>query len=96
MRDWYNQEHHAERLEVPGFLSAHRYERASGDGAAIMSLYRTSTPDVLWSAAYRERLQKLSERTRAVMLAYRNMCRTACRLEWSAGGADAGPSQCSR
>ena len=88
VRDWYNEEHHAERLEVPGFLSAHRYERASGDGAAIMTLYRTVTPDVLWSAPYRERLQKPSDRTRAVMPTYQNMCRTACRLSWSVGAGD--------
>lgn len=90
VRDWYNEEHHAERLMVPGFLSAHRYQRASGEGTAIMTLYRTVDPDVLWSAPYRERLQRPSDRTRAVMPVYRNMCRTACRIAWSTGVADGG------
>jgi len=90
VRDWYNRQHHAERLAVPGFLSAHRYERVSGQGAAIMSLYRTASPQVLASPAYLERLRQPTEWTRAVMPNYRNTCRSACRLAWQIGDAEGG------
>jgi hypothetical protein len=79
---WYNTEHHAERLSVEGFLSAHRYR--------FLSLYRTRTPAVLSSAAYRARLEAPSPRTREIMPTYRNMSRTVCRLALQQGIPEGG------
>lgn len=87
---WYNTEHHAERLSVEGFLEAHRYRLAGGDGRQFMSLYRTREPGVLFSPAYRARLESPTPRTREVMPTYRNMSRTACRIALSVGRAEGG------
>jgi hypothetical protein len=87
---WYNTEHHAERLSVDGFLSAHRYRLAGGEGRQFLSLYRTRTPAVLSSAAYRARLEAPSPRTREIMPTYRNMSRTVCRLALQQGMPEGG------
>jgi hypothetical protein len=87
---WYNTEHHAERLSVDGFLSAHRYRLAGGEGRQFLSLYRTRTPAVLSSAAYRARLEAPSPRTREIMPTYRNMSRTVCRLALQHGMPEGG------
>ncbi|MDH4094012.1 MAG: hypothetical protein OEV81_04420 [Betaproteobacteria bacterium] len=87
---WYNTEHHAERLSVEGFLSAHRYRLAGGEGRQFLSLYRTRTPAVLSSAAYRARLESPSPRTREIMPTYRNMSRTVCRLALQQGVPEGG------
>jgi len=87
---WYNTEHHAERLSVDGFLSAHRYRLAGGEGRQFLSLYRTRTPAVLSSAAYRARLEAPSPRTREIMPTYRNMSRTVCRLALQRGAPEGG------
>jgi hypothetical protein len=87
---WYNIEHHAERLSVEGFLSAHRYRLADGEGRQFLSLYRTRSPAVLSSAAYRARLEAPSPRTREIMPTYRNMSRTVCRLALQHGMPEGG------
>jgi hypothetical protein len=88
--DWYNTEHHAERLGVEGFLEAHRYRLVSGEGRQFLSLYRTRTPAVLSSPAYRARVEAPTPRTRELMPHYRNMSRTVCRLALSRGYAEGG------
>lgn len=90
IRDWYNQEHHVERLAVPGFLSAHRYERRRGNGGEILCLYRTASPVVLSSAPYLSRLAEPSERTQCAMPQFRRMCRTSTRLVAQTGNATGG------
>ncbi len=87
---WYNTEHHPERLAVEGFLEAHRYRLAGGEGRQFMSLYRTREPGVLFSPAYRARLEAPTPRTRQIMPTYRNMSRTVCRIELVAGQAEGG------
>ena len=52
---WYNEEHVAERLSVPGFLSAARYEAVKG-GPKHLAVYELDSVAVLDTAAYR-RLQ---------------------------------------
>ena len=47
---WYNEEHLAERLGVPGFLSAARYEAVKG-GPKHLAVYELESPAVLQSAA---------------------------------------------
>ena len=49
---WYNEEHLAERLAVPGFLSAARYEAVKGSPKHL-ACYELESPAVLESAAYK-------------------------------------------
>ena len=51
---WYNEEHLAERLSVPGFLSAARYE-AVKSGPKHLAYYELESAAVLESEAYRRR-----------------------------------------
>jgi hypothetical protein len=48
---WYNEEHLAERLSVPGFLSGARYEAVKG-GPKHLACYELESVAVLESAAY--------------------------------------------
>ena len=72
---WYQTEHLAERLAVPGFSNARRYAavKASHCWAALYELDNTA---VLNSLAYLERLAQPSELTRAVMPHFRRMVRS--------------------
>jgi hypothetical protein len=49
---WYNEEHVAERLAVPGFLAAARYEAVKG-GPRHLACYELESVEVLDSPAYR-------------------------------------------
>ena len=49
---WYNEEHLAERLAVPGFLAGARYEAVKG-GPKHLAVYELESPAVLVSAAYK-------------------------------------------
>src|SRR5215468_3829040 len=49
---WYNEEHLAERMSVPGFLSAARYEAVKG-GPKHLACYELASPVVLETDAYR-------------------------------------------
>lgn len=49
---WYNEEHLAERLAIPGFLRAARYEAVKG-GPKHLAIYELERAEVLESAAYR-------------------------------------------
>ncbi len=75
---WYWQEHLLERLGIPGFLTARRYEGV-GDGPKYFTFYLTTSVEVLRSTAYLQRIHNPSEWTRRCMASFRNMNRTACR-----------------
>lgn len=49
---WYNEEHLAERLAVPGFLSAARYEALKG-GPKHLAVYELESAAVMESPAYK-------------------------------------------
>lgn len=49
---WYNEEHLAERLSIPGFLSAARYEAVKG-GPRHLAVYELESPAVLETEAYK-------------------------------------------
>lgn len=49
---WYNEEHLAERLAVPGVLSAARYESTTPGAAKHLAMYELEDIDVLESAEY--------------------------------------------
>src|SRR5262245_20419681 len=50
---WYNEEHLAERMSVPGFLNAARYEAVKG-GPKHLAVYELESPAVLESPAYKK------------------------------------------
>ena len=49
---WYNKEHLAERLSIPGFLSGARYEAVKG-GPKHLACYELESPTALESEAYK-------------------------------------------
>lgn len=49
---WYDEEHVAERLSVPGFVSARRFRAVEG-APKYLALYELEGPEVLDTDAYR-------------------------------------------
>lgn len=74
---WYLAEHLPERLGVPGFLAARRYEARKGS-PRFFTFYDVESLAVLSSETYLARLAAPSLLTREVMANFRNMIRTAC------------------
>jgi len=62
---WYNEEHLAERLGVPGFLAAARYEAVKGSPKHL-AYYELESPAVLESAAYKRVSENPTEWTKRV------------------------------
>jgi hypothetical protein len=75
--DWYNREHHFERLAVPGFQSVRRYH-ALDAGVKLFIRYETQSLAVLDSAAYLARLNSPTPWTRQSQSQFRNNSRTVC------------------
>jgi len=77
---WFQHEHLAERLAVPGFVLGRRHEAISDVKPHYFNYYLTQSPGVLKSAAYLDRLNNPTPMTRLVMSEiFRNMIRTVCR-----------------
>jgi hypothetical protein len=76
--EWYFQEHLLERLSIPGFLTARRYERTGG-GPKYFTFYHTRSIEVMRSPAYLQRLDNPTDWTRRGMASFKSMNRTACR-----------------
>ena len=75
---WYQGEHLAERLSVPGFLRGRRMQSLA-DGSGYFTYYETVAPDVLFSPVYRQLLDHPSPETERIMReTFRNMSRTVC------------------
>jgi len=89
VNEWYNREHHPERVDVPGFLSARRYVAQRGRPKYFI-FYRTSGLEVLTSPAYLERLDHPTPWTRRAMPNFRNNARSACRMVSRLGRGEGG------
>ena len=77
---WYQGEHLAERLAVPGFRRGRRMQSLA-DGPGYFTYYETVGPDVLFSLFYRQLLDHPSSETERIMReTFRNMSRTVCRV----------------
>jgi hypothetical protein len=63
---WFQHEHLAERIAVPGFLIGRRHEAISGQ-PRYFNFYVTQSVGVLKSAAYLGRLDEPTPMTRTVM-----------------------------
>ena len=83
-QEWYNREHHEERLAIPGFLTASRHIALTGT-PKYFSCYRTSSPSVMASEEYLAALNGPSDWTRDMMPQYRNTSRAVCRQDISLG-----------
>lgn len=82
---WYQTEHLAERLSVPGFRRGRRYE-AIERGGGYFTCYEVDDPDVLTSRAYVDRVNNPTPMTTHVMrAAFRDMSRTICEAHISIG-----------
>jgi hypothetical protein len=82
--NWYEREHLDERLAVPGFLSARRYQAVSASHRFVV-LYETTSAAVLASNDYLNRLRHPSTWTQRVMPHFRRMSRSVLELEADEG-----------
>lgn len=81
---WYDKEHLAERVEIPGFLEARRYI-AHEASSKYLALYTTETFDVLTSPAYRERVANQTQWSLDNIARFRNPTRALVRVTASQG-----------
>jgi hypothetical protein len=76
--EWFQHEHLAERIAVPGFLLGRRHEAVSGE-PRYFNYYLTTSTDVLKSAPYLTRLDNPTPMTRTIMSGvFKDMIRTVC------------------
>lgn len=85
--DWYDRQHHLERVNIPGFARARRYLNL-GAGPRYFSRYEVDDVAVLASAAYLNAVNNPTEWTRTLMPRFRNTTRAVFRFEAGAGNAD--------
>jgi hypothetical protein len=89
VNEWYNREHHLDRVDLPGFLSARRYVALTG-APKYFCLYATRDMAALTSPEYLARLNNPTEASRRALPTYRNMSRTACRQVLKLGLGEGG------
>src|SRR6478672_1370628 len=83
--EWFQHEHLAERIAVPGFLIGRRHEAISGQ-PRYFNFYLTRSTQVLKSAAYLGRLDQPTPMTRTVMSEiFKDMIRTVCHRTFRLG-----------
>lgn len=85
--NWYRNEHLPERVGVPGFRFARRYEAIGGASPRFFTYYELDAPGILVSAPYLERSNNPTPWTSKIMgeQIFRNINRTACRQAWRVG-----------
>lgn len=88
-QDWHTHEHFPERLSVPGFLRASRWQSADG-GEGFFIMYDVRDFDVLVSPAYLAHLNSPTPWSTKLMPHHRNMVRSQCEVVSSEGGGVAG------
>lgn len=81
---WYDKEHLAERVAIPGFLEARRYVAAEA-AQKYLGIYTTETFDVLDSPAYRERLANQTSWSLRHIADFRDATRACARITDSRG-----------
>jgi hypothetical protein len=83
--EWFQHEHLAERIALPGFLIGRRHEAISGQ-PHYFNFYVTQSVEVLKSAAYLGRLDEPTPMTRTVMSEiFKDMIRTVCHRTFRLG-----------
>ena len=81
---WYDKEHLAERVAIPGFLEARRYAAETGP-QRYLGLYTTETLSVLDSPPYRERLASQTAWSLTNIARFRDATRACARVLDSRG-----------
>lgn len=89
VEEWYDREHHAERIGIAGFRRARRYRGLEG-APLVFGRYDVDGPGVLQSPHYLRVLANPSDWTRRMMPLYRRMSRAVFRVESRIGRADGG------
>src|SRR5690606_6054350 len=74
---WHAHEHFPERLAIPGFRRASRWQCANG-GEGVFVMYELDSHEVLSSAAYVERLNAPTPWSCQMMPLHRHMVRSQC------------------
>jgi hypothetical protein len=87
--EWYNREHHFERIGIPGFLRARRYVNL-GQGPRYFSRYDVTDVSVLASAPYLSALNNPSPWSQRIFPHYRGTVRGAFRVSGRRGSAEGG------
>jgi hypothetical protein len=87
--DWYDREHHAERVDIRGFLSARRYVAVEATPRLFIR-YETESVDVLSSQAYLERVNNPTPWSLARQPTIINNTRTVCQVTAREGRAEGG------
>ena len=83
--EWFQHEHLAERIAVPGFLLGRRHEAVSAE-PRYFNFYLTESAEVLKSNAYLTRLDNPTPMTRIVMSEiFKDMNRTVCHRTFRCG-----------
>lgn len=85
---WHAHEHFPERLAIPGFRRASRWQAADG-GDGMFVLYELADHAVLGSPAYLARLNAPSPWSTRLMPHHRHMVRSQCQVLHSQGGVTA-------
>jgi hypothetical protein len=83
-QDWHSHEHFRERLAIPGFRRASRWQAADG-GEGVFQLYELEGHPVLSSGPYLASLNAPSPWSTKLMPHHRNMVRSQCRVLESSG-----------
>ncbi len=82
--EWYDREHLAERVAIPGFLEARRYVAVEA-APKYLGLYSTATFEALSSPAYRAALANQTAWSKTNISRFRNMGRAVARITASRG-----------
>ncbi len=83
--EWFQHEHLAERMALPGFLLGRRYEAVSGQ-PRYFNFYLAQSADIFKSTSYLERLDHPTPLTRIVMSEiFKDMNRTVCNRTFRRG-----------
>ena len=86
---WHNREHMPERVAIPGFLRGRRYIAVAG-APTYFNLYEADSVEVLGGKDYLDRLNAPTEWTRRVVLSFRRVSRSICRVVYSEGVGQGG------
>jgi hypothetical protein len=86
---WYIQEHMPERIDVAGFHRARRYVAVEG-APRYFTLFEADTADALAGPRYLSLVHRVSDATRQVRPAFRNVARMTFEVSHSAGRGEGG------
>jgi len=87
--EWHPREHMVERMSIPGFVRGRRCIALDG-GVEFLTLYELTSPEVLLTDVYRQRLTNPSEWSSNTLQGFTDNTRGACRILFTEGYAMGG------